>query len=138
MHLDDLSVLPFGHEFVFDAFRENGVRPEDDGESEDSNSESNWRNDYPDSDHSANSIDNEDMEAAVRNLKIDGEPSDLSSEDDFVYAIDEGDVEAHGYNYAKYKARVKQELADDEDNSCSDEDDYFSSHDEDESDKDKD
>ena len=109
---DMLSIHPFEQELVYDAHRDNGY-PERECESEDSNSESNWRNDYPDSDHSEKSIDEDDIREAVMNMKVD-DGSDLSSEDDFVYAVDENDVEAYGYKYARYKARIQEELDEDD------------------------
>ncbi|XP_043284305.1 probable RNA polymerase II nuclear localization protein SLC7A6OS [Venturia canescens] len=130
---DDMTIQPFEQDLVFDCEDTYNVRREMDDESEDSNSESNFRNDYPDSEKSENSIGEEDMRAAIRNIKIGDESSDLSSEDDFVYAADQADVEAYGYKYAKYKARVKEEL----DQSDSDKSDYVyarSSCDEDEDD----
>ncbi|XP_076243379.1 female sterile (2) ltoPP43 [Calliopsis andreniformis] len=111
---DMVSVHPFEQELVYDTYRDNGYS-EVECESEDSNSESNWRNDYPDSDHSEGSIDDEDMREAIMKMKVE-EGSDLSSEDDFVYAIDEDDVEAYGYKYAKYKAKMKKELDEDDSN----------------------
>ncbi|XP_076291205.1 female sterile (2) ltoPP43 [Lasioglossum baleicum] len=111
---DKVSIHPFDQELVFDNYRDN--YPEAECESDDSNSESNWRNDYPDSDHSERSIDDDDMREAVSNMMLE-DGSDLSTEDDFVYAVNEADVEIHGYKYAKYKAKVKEELDEDDSNS---------------------
>ncbi|XP_012281280.1 probable RNA polymerase II nuclear localization protein SLC7A6OS [Orussus abietinus] len=116
-----LSIHPLDQELVFDTYRENGKNSENECESEDSNSESNWRNDYPDSDHSGDSVNDDDMRRAVENMKLE-EESDLSSEE-FVDAVDEADVETFGYKYAKYKARVKIEFGEDSDNE-SDHSDY--------------
>ncbi|XP_043252571.1 probable RNA polymerase II nuclear localization protein SLC7A6OS [Colletes gigas] len=114
LHVDNMvSVHPFDQELVFDTYR-NNTHSDVECESEDSNSESNWRNDYPDSDNSEKSIDDDDMRQAVMNMGIE-EDSDLSSEDDFVYAVSEKDVEAYGYKYAKYKAKVKEVLDEDTD-----------------------
>lgn len=120
VHFDEMvSVLPYDQELVFDNYKDNGY-PEAECESEDSNSESNWRNDYPDSNHSERSIDEDDMREAVMNMRLD-DGSDLSNdEDDFVYAVDEADVESYGYKYAKYKAIVLEELGEDEENHLSD------------------
>lgn len=113
VHIEDMVLVhPFEQEFVYD-MRDVGYT-EIECESEDSNSESNWRNDYPDSDHSERSVDEDDIREAVSNLRVD-DNSDLSEEDDFVYAVDEADVEAHGYRYAKYKARIMEELDEDDD-----------------------
>ncbi|CAL7935924.1 unnamed protein product [Xylocopa violacea] len=109
IHFEDtVSVYPYEQELVFDTYRDNHY-PEAECESDDSNSESNWRNDYPDSNHSERSIDEDDMRDAVMNMRLE-DGSDLSEEDDFVYAVDEADVEAYGYKYARYKARIKEEL----------------------------
>ncbi|CAK9828525.1 Probable RNA polymerase II nuclear localization protein SLC7A6OS [Anthophora retusa] len=114
IYLDDkVSVHPYDQELVFDNYRDNGYS-EVQCESEDSNSESNWRNDYPDSSHSEGSIDEDDMREAVMNMRLE-DGSDLSEEDDFIYAVDESDVNAYGYKYARYKAKVKEQLKEDED-----------------------
>ncbi|CAK9814998.1 Probable RNA polymerase II nuclear localization protein SLC7A6OS [Anthophora plagiata] len=114
IYLDDkVSVHPYDQELVFDNYRDNGYS-EVQCESEDSNSESNWRNEYPDSSHSETSIDEDDMREAVMNMGLK-EGSDLSEEDDFAYAVDESDMNAYGYEYARYKARVKEELEENED-----------------------
>lgn len=119
MFLDDeVSVYAFEQELVFDNYRD---YPEAECESEDSNSESNWRNDYPDSSYSEGSINEDDIIEAVSNMRLE-EESDLSEEDDFVYAVDEAIVENYGYRYAKYKARMMKELEEDDD----DDDDYHS------------
>ncbi|KAK0082979.1 hypothetical protein PV325_009561 [Microctonus aethiopoides] len=107
---DDFSIFPLEQELVFDNYRDNDFTA-DQNESEDSNSESNWRNDYPDSDHSNYSFDDDLMREAVQRIKIDGDESDLSSEDsDFVYAVDESDVINYGFKYAKYKAKHLKEV----------------------------
>lgn len=104
---DDLvHVHPLDQELVFDTYRDCHV--EEQCESEDSNSESNWRNDYPDSDYTGDSIDEDDMRAAVKNMQLE----DDSSDSDFVYALDKEDVDNYGYKYAKYKAALKKELGD--------------------------
>ncbi|XP_033348767.1 probable RNA polymerase II nuclear localization protein SLC7A6OS [Bombus vosnesenskii] len=127
MFLDDeVSVHAFEQELVHDSYRDYGY-PESECDSEDSNSESNWRNDYPDSSYSEGSIDEDDIREAVMNIRIE-EGSDLSEEDDFVYAIDETIVENFGYKYARYKARMLKELeegnTDDDDDTDDDHDDF--------------
>lgn len=83
IYLDDkVSVHPYDQELVFDNYRDNGYS-EVQCESEDSNSESNWRNDYPDSSHSEASIDEDDMREAVMNMRLE-DGSDLSEEDDLI------------------------------------------------------
>ncbi|XP_034947039.1 probable RNA polymerase II nuclear localization protein SLC7A6OS [Chelonus insularis] len=108
-----ISVYTPGEDLVFDHHRES-PNNSDIFASEDSNSESNWRNEYPDSDYSNGSIDEDDMREAVMRVKIEGEGSDLSDEDDhndgeFVYTVDEADVENYGYAYAYYKAKMIDE-----------------------------
>ena len=107
----NMLINAYDESFVYDQYREKGLMDSDhEGESEDSNSESNWKNDYPDSDHSENSIVEDDMRDAVEKIKIDGEGSDLSSEDeDFAYGVDKSDLDYFGYDYAKYKAKLKKE-----------------------------
>ncbi|XP_043462828.1 protein PFC0760c-like [Leptopilina heterotoma] len=112
----------FHDQLVFDSYRENGVYISDD-DSEDSNDESHWKNDYPDSDHSEYSIGEDDMKYAVRRLKIEDEESDLSSDDeDFAYGLDKHDEDYFGTKYARFKARMKRGL-DDDDNDDDDDDD---------------
>ncbi|XP_033342813.2 female sterile (2) ltoPP43 [Megalopta genalis] len=113
---DDVSIHPYDQELIFDNYRDN--YPEAECESDDSNSESNWRNDYPDSDHSETSINESDMREAIMDMKLNDD-SDTSSDIDYVYALDEADVETHGYKYARYKAKLKEEL-DEDCSSCSD------------------
>ncbi|XP_001605210.1 probable RNA polymerase II nuclear localization protein SLC7A6OS [Nasonia vitripennis] len=103
-----LSVVPIEEDLVFeDYYKDNDYQ----GESEDSNSESNWRNDYPDSDHSENSIGENDIRNAMKNLTVADESS---SDEDFVYGLNEEDVERYGWKYAHYKARIKKEMEDDD------------------------
>lgn len=112
MLIDHLvSIHPLEQELVFNSYRENDAHSEGGFESDDSNSESNWRNDYPDSDHSENSICEEDMIGAVNRINL-GDESDLSSdnEDDLLYSLSKDDVENFGYKYAKYKAKIKAEM----------------------------
>lgn len=116
-----MAIKSFNEALVFDPYREKGAMDSDNEyESEDSNSESNVRNDYPDSEHSEDSILEEDMREAVEKIKIHGEDSDLSSEDeDFAYGLDEHDVDYFGADYAKYKAKLKKEWGNDDSNSSS-------------------
>lgn len=124
MFLDDeVSVHAFEQELVHDSYRDYGY-PESEYDSEDSNSESNWKNDYPDSSYSEGSINDDDIREAVTNIRLE-EGSDLSEEDDFIYAVDEAVVEKFGYKYAKYKARMLKELEEDKaDKDDDDDDDY--------------
>lgn len=87
---------------------EDYYKKDEDEDSEDSNAESNWRNDYPDSEHSDDSIGEEDIRNALKNMNMDDELS--TSDEDFVYGLDKDDVERYGHKYAKYKARIKKEI----------------------------
>lgn len=63
------SIENYETHLVLGSYRENGlVASDDDDDSEDSNAENNWRNDYPDSEPS--SIDEEDMIKAVENINL--------------------------------------------------------------------
>lgn len=84
---DFISIHVLDQEFVFDTYRDRN-ECEDEFASEDSNSESNWRNDYPDTESSDSSIDEEDIKRAVMRNVLDDEESDLSSEDDSLYVVD--------------------------------------------------
>lgn len=100
------------------------MSPEEEDQ-DDSNDENNWRNDYPDSDHS---IDEHDMRMAMQMVNLDlGDGEDLSSDDadeDFIYAmsLDPQDVALYGEGYANYKARMKRELFDKEESEDEDDD----------------
>ncbi|XP_046745425.1 probable RNA polymerase II nuclear localization protein SLC7A6OS [Diprion similis] len=114
MLIDQLvSVHPLQEELVFGSYRDNGIDAEVCDQSEDSNSESNWRNDYPDSDHSENSICEEDMRSAVKRISLRDDSEVSSDDEDLVYALAEDDVDRFGFEYAKYKARIKAEMDDD-------------------------
>lgn len=109
------SVYPLSDDLIFGSARDNGCKDSDSEESDDSNDENNWRNDYPEeSDHE--SITEEDMVEAVKRFTID---DDLSSDDgveNFTYGgdneaagfednIDLSDVQRYGKMYARFKAR---------------------------------
>ncbi|CAH0726310.1 unnamed protein product, partial [Brenthis ino] len=113
--LDNLvSIENYETDLVLGNYRENGILASDDeNDSEDSNAENNWRNDYPDSEPS--SIDEELMIKAVENCNLD---DDLSSDAGEEKIYDEPpdlfneDVKRYGAAYAKYKARVLSEHTD--------------------------
>lgn len=89
-----------------------------DRETDDSNDENNWRNDYPDEESGDDSsIDEDDMQKAINNLKLS---DDLSSEDDigFTYSIDSeavgfeedcNDQNRYGEMFARFKRGQKRE-----------------------------
>ncbi|CAD6222358.1 GSCOCG00000931001-RA-CDS [Cotesia congregata] len=122
---DSFTIEPYNDEMVFDEkYRENGEFSEDD--SEDSNCESNWKNDYPDSDdyHSEGSIGVEDMEQAVSRMWLHDGQSDLSDDeydnyiyhlDNSKYTVDDSDIEHYGLAYAQFKAKLKNKKNDDDD-----------------------
>lgn len=95
-------------------------KPDSDLDSEDSNAENNWRNDYPDEDDMI-SVNEDDMVEAMKNVDLE---DDLLSSDEgeeaFVYGIDsegaafdeeidETDVHRYGKMYAKFKAKNKND-----------------------------
>lgn len=112
------SVYPLSDQLVYGSHRDNGLS--DSYDSEDSNAENNWRNDYPD-ESDMESINDEDMIQAVKRMNVD-EESDLSSDDgeeEYAYntnyddtslddTVDENDVKQYGKMYARFKARAKK------------------------------
>ncbi|XP_026469712.1 probable RNA polymerase II nuclear localization protein SLC7A6OS [Ctenocephalides felis] len=133
MILDNmLSIHEATDDLVFGTFREGGYKSSDDYDTDDSNDENNYRNDYPDSD---NSINVGVMRKAIGDLSL-GE--DLSSDEGegFIYSVDsegfafEGDVDdddkqRYGEKYARYKSRVLKELNDTETDSDNEREDYY-------------
>ena len=114
-----LSIAPIDENLVFeDCYKDTEQKYSDD--SEDSNCESYWKNDYPDSDHSDGSIRINDIRSAMQNMNVE---DDLSSDsEDFVYGLDEDIVERYGFKYAKYRERIKKELEDSENSKSSNSD----------------
>lgn len=112
------SVYPLSDQLVYGSLRDNGLS--DSYDSEDSNAENNWRNDYPD-ESDPESINEEDMIQAVKRMNVDDE-SDLSSDEEeegYVYSVnddeaglddevDDTDVRKYGKMYARFKARAKK------------------------------
>uniref|UniRef100_A0A182WGW1 Probable RNA polymerase II nuclear localization protein SLC7A6OS n=1 Tax=Anopheles minimus TaxID=112268 RepID=A0A182WGW1_9DIPT len=91
-NLDDLSVMVCDDP-LYSSHRGLDSDDSSDTDSEDSNAEGNWRNDYPDEeDHpDGDSVDEEDMVHAVEDLDLEGE-RELSSDEDYVrYDNDEDD-----------------------------------------------
>lgn len=133
---DLVGVYPLSNELVYGSHRDNGAADSDDDESEDSNAENNWRNEYPDEDEyrDDNSITEDDMISAMQHVHLDKD--DLSSDDEnagFIYSIDseaagfeedidESDVNRYGERYALFKARYKKS---ERDSSVDDEDFYY-------------
>ncbi|XP_013200481.1 probable RNA polymerase II nuclear localization protein SLC7A6OS [Amyelois transitella] len=113
--LDNLvSIENYETDLIFGTYRDNGYRPSSDEEDDDddSNDENNWRNDYPDSEHS--SINEEDMIRAMENVDLEDDLSSDTGEDkiyDQPNPFNE-DVLRYGPAYAKYKARVLSEEGD--------------------------
>lgn len=120
IYLSYCRIIPAGADIEFEDYREVGALDDDESSSEDSNAESNWRNEYPDEDEDVESINDSDMIDAVENLNF--KDNDLSSDDGeegFVYSIDseaagfeedldESDVRRYGEMYARFKARQKK------------------------------
>ena len=108
-------------------------------DSEDSNAEDNWMNDYPDEKEFIDEYDYDDEGDELENEEIHGfdtlrlndfgtraEESDVLNEDSLVYTIDENaefikTSDRHGEAYAKYKRRINTLLGEDDDDQDSDE-----------------
>ncbi|CAH2105033.1 unnamed protein product [Euphydryas editha] len=112
--LDNIvSIENYETDLIFGSYRDNGLVESDEEDSEDSNAENDWRNEYPDSDPS--SLDEEDMIKAVENCNLE---DDLSSDagEDKIYDeppdLFNEDVKRYGAAYAKYKAKVLSEQPD--------------------------
>uniref|UniRef100_A0A182MJ55 Probable RNA polymerase II nuclear localization protein SLC7A6OS n=1 Tax=Anopheles culicifacies TaxID=139723 RepID=A0A182MJ55_9DIPT len=91
-NLDDLSVMVCDDP-LYSSHRGLDSDDSSDTDSEDSNAEGNWRNDYPDEEDNpdGDSVDEEDMVRAVEDLDLEGE-RELSSDEDYVrYDNDEDD-----------------------------------------------
>lgn len=79
-----------------------------DHDSEDSNDEANWRNEYPDTDDGL-SVDEDDMRRAVEDLNFGSDADNLSSDDDdgnygddpVIHFMDESDDNDNEYEYFK-------------------------------------
>lgn len=112
------SIYPLKDPLFFSSTED---QPDSDLDSEDSNAENNWRNDYPDEDDML-SVNEDDMVEAMKNVDLE---DDLLSSDEgeegFVYSIDseavgfeedidDTDVHRYGERYARFKARHKKGL----------------------------
>lgn len=103
-HID--SIVPFddiGYQF-------DQTFVDSDIDSEDSNDEANWRNDYPDTDDGA-SVGDDDMRRAVEDLNFHSDA--LSSDDEkgdgdgVVHFVDQADDDDAEYEYFRKHGRVK-------------------------------
>ncbi|XP_050302437.1 probable RNA polymerase II nuclear localization protein SLC7A6OS [Anthonomus grandis grandis] len=115
-----VSIRPLNDPLFFGSVRDNGLNGEDsEDESEDSNAENYFTNDYPDEDD-LQSINEDDMIEAVNNLKIEEDLlSSDSGEEQLVYSreeeefqdreceVDREDELRYGKLYAKFKAKNK-------------------------------
>ncbi|XP_055319772.1 probable RNA polymerase II nuclear localization protein SLC7A6OS [Sitodiplosis mosellana] len=88
-------------------------------DSEDSNDEAHWRNEYPDTDD-GHSIGEEDMRRAVEDLNFDSDADNLSSDDDdernyvddpVVHFMDESEDEENEYDYFKKHGQLRSNAA---------------------------
>ncbi|XP_063245233.1 probable RNA polymerase II nuclear localization protein SLC7A6OS [Bacillus rossius redtenbacheri] len=91
--------------------RDKNINSDTDDASEDSNAESNWRNEYPDTEDSC-SVDEDDMRAAVR--MENNYSADLSSDDEHLLTmsglkLDASDVHQYGISQAYSKALHKHD-----------------------------
>uniref|UniRef100_A0A182TA64 Probable RNA polymerase II nuclear localization protein SLC7A6OS n=1 Tax=Anopheles maculatus TaxID=74869 RepID=A0A182TA64_9DIPT len=96
-NLDDLSVMVCDDP-LYSTHRGLDSDDSSDVDSEDSNAENNWRNDYPDE---GESIGDEDMVRAVEDIDLDGE-RELSSDDDHVLYDNDNDDDDEGENGFAY------------------------------------
>ncbi|XP_055596040.1 probable RNA polymerase II nuclear localization protein SLC7A6OS [Uranotaenia lowii] len=124
-NLDDISVAVW-EDPLYSSHRGLGDRSDDSGEekSEDSNSESNWRNDYPDEDEDVfggdNSVDEEDMRRAVEEFDLDGD-RDLSSDDEY-FDGETAEIDPDKIIYSGRAHNGFNEVDDDDDDDEDDED----------------
>ncbi|XP_044266951.1 probable RNA polymerase II nuclear localization protein SLC7A6OS isoform X2 [Tribolium madens] len=117
---DCVSMYPYNDVFMYGSMRDNGLNDADsDTDSEDSNAENCWKNDYPD-ESDMESVTEEDMLQAMKKCDL----NDLSSDDGeegFVYSIDsegagfeedidDSDVQRYGERYARFKAKHKKNV----------------------------
>lgn len=117
---------------MFGTYRDNG-RNDSDGsyDSDDSNAENYYKNEYPDEESDIESVTDEDMIKAVTRMNTN--ESDLSSDEgEEQYPYDEDNVDAedvlrYGKLYAKFKATWKERLEEDSNNHLhyEDSDDYY-------------
>ena len=96
LSIEELISVEPANELVFDSYRDND--PEFVYESEDSNSENYYKNDYPEEESDKNSSNSDSsIVEAMKNVDIENE---LSSDEDFVYAVDEDDeANRHHFSY---------------------------------------
>lgn len=91
-------------------------------DSEDSNAENDWRNEYPDEDDML-SVTEDDMVEAMKNVDLEDDLLSSEDEEGFSYSIDseaagfeedidETDVHRYGERYARFKARIKKSISD--------------------------
>lgn len=113
--INNYTIRPFD-DLVYQANDE--TLDDSDFDSEDSNDEANWRNDYPDTDDDQ-SIGEEDMRRAVEEIKIGSDADNLSSEDEDynygdepVHFIDaNGEDDENEYDYFKKHGQVRNHAA---------------------------
>lgn len=101
---------------VFDGARgQSNNLDSDDDDSDDSNAECCWKNDYPD-ESDMESVNDDDMVKAIAGLDVQDSLSSDEGEEGFVYSIDseaagfeedidQTDVQRYGERYAVFKAR---------------------------------
>lgn len=92
-NIEDSSVHPLNDPLIFGSARDNGLDGLDsDDNSEDSNAENHWMNDYPD-EEDLESITEDDMIQAVNKLGIEDMLSSDSGDEEVVYGNDEEDFQ---------------------------------------------
>lgn len=110
--IDNYIIRPFD-DLMYQANDE--TLDKSDIDSEDSNDEANWRNDYPDTDDGL-SVGEEDMRRAVEDMNFGSENDNLSSDDDdsnygedpVIHFIDDNDGDdENAYSYFKKYGQVR-------------------------------
>lgn len=114
--INNYTIRPFD-DLVYQA--NDDTLNDSDMDSEDSNDEAHWRNEYPDTDDGL-SVGEEDMRRAVEDLNFGSDADNLSSDDDdddhyvndpVVHFMNESDDEENEYDYFKKHGRVRNHAA---------------------------
>lgn len=113
--INNYTIKPFD-DLIYQA---NDETLDSDNDSEDSNDEAHWRNEYPDTDDGL-SVGEEDMRRAVEDLNFGSDEDNLSSDDDddcnygddpVVHFMDESDENENEYDYFKKHGRLRAHAA---------------------------
>lgn len=115
---NDVSIYPLSDNLVYGSYRDNGIDYDETEQSDDSNDENNWRNDYPDESDSDSDLNEEDLVRAVRRFKLEYELSSDDEDEAYVYdddsdgtgyeaMISKKEEKKYGKLYARFKAKVR-------------------------------